>query len=310
MRGSSLLDVQGIHQPTGSQHAKGLLVEIVEPAHHAAGVGVAAETIEAGQQRLAIAEAIERDAIEHHVGLAFAVRLERGVGHAQEARLAVVGPFHVSHFRRQADKGRHRRVHRALELGHHRTQRRPTARRLLTATAMSGDALEGVVRAAGADDRTDRNQLVHVRGDERKMLADLDAGHVGFDRSELAANFRRRVHFKIEEVLMRRSAGQEDHDDPLRLRRSAAAGHRLGSQDLRQRKAAQRQPADLEERSPRHLIAKTVLRFAEDFQHGRLSCRSIPYTLQVRSTTHPRSYHDILRLCLSDELGHKAKEAG
>ena len=148
---------------------------------------------------------------------------------------------------------------------------------------MPGDALESVVRAAGADDRADRHQLVHLRGDPRQMLADLDARHVGLDRLELAADLGRRVHLQIEHVLVRRPAGQEDHDDRLCASRRMPATA-LGPQNLRQRQAAQGQPADLQKRSPRQAVAKTVLRLAQDRQHAFRS--SVEHSVPTRSALH------------------------
>ncbi len=145
-------------------------------------------------------------------------------------------------------------MHRPVQFRHHRAQRGPSARRLLTAAATAGHALVGVVRAAGADDRADRNQPVHLLGEQRKMLADFDAWHVGLDRLEFAAHFRRRVHLQIEEILVRRPARQEDHDD--RFVRLAHARGRFGPQNLRQRQSAQRQPADFQKRPPRHSVAE------------------------------------------------------
>src|SRR5258706_16458956 len=63
---------------------------------------------------------------------------------------------------------------------------------------------------------------------EREVLADLDAGHVGLDGVELAAEFLRRVRLEVVHVHVRRAAGQVDHDG--RLRGSPAAGHRAQAQ--------------------------------------------------------------------------------
>ena len=62
------------------------------------------------------------------------------------------------------------------------------------------------------------------------MLADADAGNVGGDRFELATNLSRSVHLQIIHVLMRRTAGQVDHDDGLR--RLAFAGLLLRLEEL------------------------------------------------------------------------------
>jgi len=73
----------------------------------------------------------------------------------------------------------------------------------------AGQASDGIVAVFGANHRADQRQLVHHFGESRQMLADLDSRDGGGNRSELAADFRRRVHLEIENVLMRRPAGQE-----------------------------------------------------------------------------------------------------
>ena len=102
-------------------------------------------------------------------------------------------------------------------------------------------------------------------GQARQVLADVDAGDVGPDRLELAADLDRGVRLEVHHVLVRRPAGQEDHDDGLV--RAADAGLGLGPQDLRQRQAAQGQAADLQKGPPRNAVAEP-LRLAEDRQHG------------------------------------------
>ena len=51
----------------------------------------------------------------------------------------------------------------------------------------------------------------------RQMLAELDAGDVGGNRLELAADPIRRVRLEIEHVLGRRPAEQIEENDALRL---------------------------------------------------------------------------------------------
>ena len=67
--------------------------------------------------------------------------------------------------------------------------------------------------ARGADHRADQRQLVHHRCQAGQVLANLDARNLGFDRLELAANFRWGVHLEVEDVLVRRATRQENHDD-------------------------------------------------------------------------------------------------
>ena len=103
---------------------------------------------------------------------------------------------------------------RPLQLADGAAQRRPTALRLaLLRPAVH--ALKGRVVPLAADEGADDRQPIHHAGQPRQMLADLDAGDTGGDRLELAADFGRRVGFEIDHVLMRRPAGQEDHDDGL-----------------------------------------------------------------------------------------------
>src|SRR5688572_9301682 len=72
-----LLDVEGLKQLAGGENAKGLFVEGIEAAHHAAAVDVATKLVEVCEEIPAICEAVERDAVENHVVLATAfVRLE------------------------------------------------------------------------------------------------------------------------------------------------------------------------------------------------------------------------------------------
>jgi len=97
------------------------------------------------------------------------------------------------------------------------------------------------------------------------MLADVDAGDGGADRVEFAANPGGGVGLQIDHVLVRRPAGQEDHDD--RLVRAGDARLGLGAEDLRQRQSAQGKAADLQEVSPGRAVAE-MLPSPEDGQHA------------------------------------------
>ena len=90
-----------------------MLGEAVEARHLAAGIDVAAEPVERAEQVLAVAKPIERDPLEDHVvGLAGFVaaadELERGMGNAEEAAVAVVAPRGVVGLVAQAKVRRHR----------------------------------------------------------------------------------------------------------------------------------------------------------------------------------------------------------
>ena len=75
----------------------------------------------------------------------------------------------------------------------YRAQAGPSAGRSI-ATRAAGQALEGIVRAFGADHRADKRKLIRHSGHAGKFFADLDAGHVGADRGKLAAVLFRGLH--------------------------------------------------------------------------------------------------------------------
>ena len=116
-RGRLLGDVEGPHQPVGGEHVQGPVLGGVESLHRGVEIDVAAQVVEAGQQRPAIVEAIGGDAVQGHVFQARAVRLERSVGGPEEAGLAGIGPGPVLRRGGQADEGRHRRRRRPLAAG-------------------------------------------------------------------------------------------------------------------------------------------------------------------------------------------------
>src|SRR5205814_3573398 len=91
------------------------------PLHRAGSVGLAAELVEARQERLAIAEAVERDVLEDHVGLdLLALGGEGSEGRAEAAGSPVVPPGAMLRARRKADRRRHRGVDAAFELAQDR----------------------------------------------------------------------------------------------------------------------------------------------------------------------------------------------
>jgi hypothetical protein len=67
----------------------------------------------------------------------------------------------------------------------------------------------------GADHGADNRIFVRHPGQAGKMLANLDAGNVGGDGTELASNLAWRICLQVEHVLMRRPARQKNHDDRL-----------------------------------------------------------------------------------------------
>ncbi len=204
---------------------------------------VALPPIDLLEQTAAIAELIERGSLQLHGREVLAVELDGAGGAAEEAGAGTVVRL-VLHGRKKIDERRHERIARTLHLGDDRAEvRLALAARHVHREA--GRALETAVLVAQTDQRTQQNELVHAAGQARQQFADLDAGHVGGDRFELAAHFRRRVWLEIERILMGQTAGQVHHDDGA-LRR---AGPRalFGAEQIRQRQTAEGETADLQE---------------------------------------------------------------
>ena len=78
--------------------------------------------------------------------------------------------------------------------------------------------------------RAQQADLVHLAGQPRQVLANLDARHAGGDRLELAANFGRRLGLHIPEVDMAGPAEQKDEDARIEPARRAGCRRRGGAQ--------------------------------------------------------------------------------
>jgi hypothetical protein len=101
----------------------------------------------------------------------------------------------------------------------------------------------------------DDDALVHAAGDPGEALADLDAGDVGVDGLELAADLGRGLGLDLPQVLVRRPAAQEDVDDRLVAGARLDAGPGLGAVDVRQGERAGAEGADAQEATPRDAVA-------------------------------------------------------
>ena len=106
-------------------------------------------------------------------------------------------------------------------------------------------------------------------------------GQLRGDRLELAADLRRGVGLEVERVLVRQAAGEVDHDHRLvrrppgsrPCRRWPPPGPRPRA--AREAQAPHHQPADLEERPPRHAIAiSPASRPTPERQHAVESLRN------------------------------------
>jgi len=87
-----------------------------------------------------------------------------------------------------------------------------------------------------SDHRTYECYLIAELRELRKVFANLHAGDWRVNGLKLAPNFSGSIHLQIEDILVRRPAGQENHDH--RLVRQANTGLGLGLQKLWQREAA------------------------------------------------------------------------
>ena len=121
------------------------------------------------------------------------------------------------------------------------------------ALAPTGHALVTIVRAIGIGNGPDDRVLVGQLGQARELLADLNAGHVGLDGPKLAADFLGRIRLEVEEIQMRRTAGQVNINH--RLVRAAGLLRGLHLEQLPQRKPARGHAANLQKIPPRVPIA-------------------------------------------------------
>ncbi len=145
----------------------------------------------------------------------------------------------------------------------HRTQARPAPGRLRSAAPASGEAFKRVVRADGADDRANRHQLVHPLGQAAGKCSQISMPEtlvrIGWNSPRISAGAS---IFKSKKSWCGGPPGRKIMMIPLCV--CEARRSRLGLKNLRQRKAAQGQPADFQKRSSRDSIAKAVLRPAND----------------------------------------------
>ena len=139
----------------------------------------------------------------------------------------------------------------------------------------------------GADD----GQLVHMPRHPWKRLGDLNPGHVGRDRFEIA------VGLGIPHVHVGRTAGKPDENDRLGLlaRTGAGGGQRVGEPEvIAQRNAKERQAAHPEELTPLKVASGTGKTFRQVhhdppkmmLEKGlRLKCPNPPFLMEL---TDPR----------------------
>ena len=203
------------------------------------------EAVHAGQQFLAVVEAGRVDdgrrrQVGHGEigGVGVGVDDERGGGGAEIGRAGA--GVHLG----QADVGRHGTarpegagddgaVGRPLVVG---VERRVEAgrREIAGQHVVVGGAVVGVVMAEGADE----GDLVHLPGHARQMFADADAGDVGVDGVEIAAELDRGVRLEVPRVDGAEAAVQEEEDERDIFRRlTGLGGAGAPGQQFRQRQA-------------------------------------------------------------------------
>ncbi len=202
-------------------------------------IGLAAQGIEALEQRLAIREAVHGDALQHHVLLGRSHGSERRVRSSEEAGAGlVVRP--VGAGVAQTHERRHGAVDRPLQLGHRGAELRPAARRILLSGFVAVEDLHGIMIVLIAHQRADNNKLVHDLRQLRKGFADLNARNASRDRLPRPGDFLWGIGLQIEHVLMRRAADQVNQDYGL-VRGTYSRG-RLCSEKMRQVERAESQP--------------------------------------------------------------------
>ena len=171
-----LRNIQRREQLAGSEHAEGLLIERIQPVHHAARIHIAAEMIEAGQQRAAVRQPIERDAIERHVLRCPAlVRLERRVRDPEKARARPSAPTPCAPSSAPAprtaaprDRARLRSFESAEPI-----EGQPPGGCFLKRAARQ--ALKRIMAGVALRHRADERAAIHHLRQPRQMLGNLDA---------------------------------------------------------------------------------------------------------------------------------------
>ena len=248
-----LAEVQGFHESAGGKDIERFLLEGIEAFHQAAGIHIAPEAIQSGEQRLAVGETLQRQPVEMEIFHAGAVGAEGGMGHAEESRMPGRPIGGMTGFGREPDEGGNGGIDCAGELGEHRPHGGPAAR-WLPCDRPPGVADERVMIAIRrAEHCADRHKLVHDLGTLGHVLGDFDAGDICADRLMRPSDLTGRVHLEVEHVLMRWRAHQVDHDH--RLVRLADPLEVFSAEQLGQGQTAKGEAADLQEVSPRHPIA-------------------------------------------------------
>jgi hypothetical protein len=213
----------------------------------AVGLGLAGllEAIDFGEQAFAVFESrcVERDR-RHKIGHGEVGGVRVGVDHEWGRRGAEIRRSGARVHLRQADEGRHGALGAELA-GDDGTVRRPLVVRLQVGIeaglrevagedVVVGGAVVGVMVAEGTDER----ELVHLLGDARQVLANLDAAYIGVDRLELAAELGGRVGLEVPGVHRAETAMEENEDERnVRWPLALLGGAGLPLEQLRQREA-------------------------------------------------------------------------
>ncbi len=249
-------NVEGLLGLLVGHHLHRVFVEGVQPLDVARRVDVAADRVEVTQQLPPIVQTRSvhparqlQIAYLEVVGVGIGVRSEWIVRRSEVRRLAQTeGP-------RQVDVSRQPRLVGPLHPCRDRSARGIDVVVDLDGRLIAGKhplrshAVAGVGVVGGAQDR----QLVHHLGLVRQVLADLNAGDVGADRLELAANLRRGTGLQVVGVQMAGPAGLPDQDDGLAALGGSGslAGAGLQAKQARQRQTAEGQAAHLQQGATR-----------------------------------------------------------
>ena len=247
--------VQGVEQLRGRQNPHRPLSEDIQTCHSSGSISFTPKLIKCAEQTLPLSKTLRSNSSQDQVVSAGAFRRERRMPQAQESgtRLVVRTMFgRVA----QTDEGRGSGASRALVMADDRTEMRPAAGRRIS-IVVTCHALIRIMGVTSSDHGTDDGDFVHVAGNARQQLADMNSGDSGLRRPEFAPDFFGSVDLDVIHVLVRRAATQVNHDH--RLVATPDSGIRFRLQQLRKRHPCQPQRANVQSIPARDTVAKFLM---------------------------------------------------
>ena len=176
--------------------------EGVESLDGGLSLGPSTEGVVAGEEGLAVTQAVQGYAVESHCGHFGTVGEKRRMGRSQEARVSRVGIGEMLGLDREPDRRGYGRIDGALELGEDGAERGMAVLFAAWSLGIAAQAHVGIVLVETAVERANDGELVHHLGQTRHVLADFDAGDVGGNGAEGASDLGRGVHLEVVHVLV------------------------------------------------------------------------------------------------------------